>query len=220
MMTTDQEDVTQDEIRDYTLLTQTIFPAELNQMAEDTPGHDRDVEKESSTRWPSATRFASLPAIDFESEIVALAHRINREKKLILPTAIPTDPVRNGTLPGCSSRYPQIPLDRSTEHSVIWRTTEATAENIQTIGSKKRNTHTPTTYDDDLEPALPPSLTRDVTEWMNRVMMNLAARIPAIGRSSDGADTEPVKTPDLPTLGWEDVLKAISSDIQGPDEKA
>jgi hypothetical protein len=218
-MATDQSDVTQGEIRDYTLLTQTIFPAELDRTAEISPGQDRDLQQGNSTRWPAAARSVDRSAVDFEMEIVALAHRINREKNLVKPTVSSAGPVRDGTAPRSSSRYPQIPLDEETEHAVIWRTTEATAENLQNTRSAKRKFYTPTTLDDDLEPALPPGLTRDVTEWMNRVMMNLAARTPVFRGPRVKSNDKPDGSSDLPMLGWQDVLKAIDSDVQDSDEK-
>jgi len=218
-MTADQEDVTQDEIRDYTLLTQTIFPGELNKAADDSFGQDRDVQQISSSRWPAVTTSVDRSAADFEKEVVALAHRINREKNLVLPTVSSAGPVRDRTASRSSSRYPKIPLDKETEHAIIWRTTEATAENLQNTQPTQRKSHTPTTLDDDLEPALPPGLARDVTEWMNRVMMNLAARTPALKRTSARSDDNPNNRTDLPALGWQDVLKAIHFDVQSADEK-
>ena len=218
-MTADRSDVTQSDIRDYTLLTQTIFPGELKKPGENSSSQDCDLQQGDSNRWPAATRLVDGSAVDFEMEIVALAHRINREKNLVKPTVSSAGLVRNRTAPRTSSRYPQIPLDKETEHAVIWRTTEATAENFQNTSSANRKVHTPTTFDDDLEPALPPGLTRDVTEWMNRVMMNLAARTPAIRGARVESDDKPDHRSDLPALGWQDVLEAIHSDVQSSDEK-
>jgi hypothetical protein len=214
-MTVDDKNPSEAEIRDYTQLTQTIFPEELG--SNHTPRSPEDAGKQS-------------PKTEIEHEIIALAHRIIREEKLVLPDGLnPVGLSRNLAIGSGYSRYPIIPLDSERKHALIWRSTEETslAESLNRSGgkSKKHQLHTPTSCDDDLEPILPPTLTRDVIEWMNRLGMNLAARVPAINRGTgvDGSvdrdrDKEGGAGPP-PDLGWKDVLAALNSDVQSGGEK-
>ena len=212
----------QQQISDYAQLTKSIFPEEIGASLADT---DREADGEGSglaigqTAPQDVSSQAIPPSSDFQHEIVALAHDIIRRDGLVLPSRQAT--TSDNSSEGLPAKYPAIPIDKETEHAMIWRTTESAAEALDLTGRKARRAmlHTPTTYDNDLEPILPPALGREVTEWMNRVLMNMAAARPAFAKdistglgSSSHEDEPKPRSPASASMEWHDVLAALTVD--------
>lgn len=218
------------QVLNFEQLTKSIFPEELDDAHVRFGSVQEDPEsaiKTSSPKRDYERDGAGEP--DFEHEIIALAHQIIRQHNLVLPSGQTTcESVSPSDMP---ARYPTIPLDKRTEHAMIWRTTELSAETINPLDrkAKKAAIHTPTTYDNDLEPVLPPNLTRDVVEWTNRLLFNMLATRPdlvkdatpnAPSSEAQEAGTGTTEQAELTeTWEWKDVLAALMVDEETSAER-
>lgn len=220
--TAEGKQVGEHQIAEYVRLARDIFPEEINgtKSLTDT-GQTLVTDGIESSGEP-----ASLESVNFEHEIIALAHRIIQRDGLVLPSG---DSSLQGTTSDDQPRYPSIPLDSKTEHAMIWRTTESAAEVFGPLApqeARKKFRHTPTTYDNDLEPILPPGLTREVVEWTNRLLMNMRASQPGLAKdlpplpASESQDQKPVVATSKPLgLHWSDVLSALAVDAESPADQ-
>jgi hypothetical protein len=216
------------QVLNFEQLTKSIFPEELDGAHFRLGSAQEDPEsaiKTLSSRRDYEREGASQP--DFEHEIIALAHQIIRQDKLVLPSGQTTS--QSVSPPEIPARYPPIPLDKRTEHAMIWRTTELSAETFNPLDrkAKKAAIHTPRTYDNDLEPVLPPNLTRDVVEWTNRLLFNMLATRPDLVKdstpnapSSEAQEAGTIEQAAL-TKAWEwtDVLAALMVDAETSAER-
>jgi hypothetical protein len=216
------------QVLNFEQLTKSIFPEELDGAHFRLGSAQEDPEsaiKTLSSRRDYEREGASQP--DFEHEIIALAHQIIRQDKLVLPSGQTTS--QSVSPPEIPARYPPIPLDKRTEHAMIWRTTELSAETFNPLDrkAKKAAIHTPTTYDNDLEPVLPPNLTRDVVEWTNRLLFNMLATRPDLVKDSTpnapSSEAQEAGTTEQAALTetweWTDVLAALMVDEETSAER-
>jgi hypothetical protein len=228
-MATDEIDqnpkLDQQQVSDYTHLTKSIFPGELEIPATDIEAGEEAIGNPAATDIASSSNKndrAEPGSTDFEHEIIALAHQIIRRHDLVLPSGQTISQSTSSTT--VPARYPPIPLDRKTEHTIIWRTTESAAEALNPLQQKARKavSHRPTTYDNDLEPVLPPGLTREVVGWTNRLLLNMATTRPGIVKNSShtAPHTQPLeegsleKATSTAVWEWTDVLAALMVDGQ------
>ncbi|KAG7532186.1 hypothetical protein FFLO_03735 [Filobasidium floriforme] len=216
------------QILNFEQLTKSIFPEELEDAHVRLGSVQEDPESAIKTSSPERDHErdgASKP--DLEHEIIALAHQIIRQHNLVLPSGQTTcESVSPSDMP---ARYPPIPLDKRGEHAMIWRTTELSAETFNPLDrkAKKAAIHTPTTYDNDLEPVLPPNLTRDVVEWTNRLLFNMLATRPDLVKDSTpnapSSEAQKAGTTEQAALTetweWTDVLAALMVDEETSAER-
>lgn len=169
--------ITPEQIQEYTRLSESVNAA----------NSDHPVP------WPSRADYSAREAADLEQEIVALANRIIRRDRLTFPA---------NHEESASQRYPNLPLSPLTRHAQIWRTTESTATTATNVQDNQH--YTASSFDRDLQPVLPPNLTRHVTEWLAKLLLNLAAARPAVRQA-----THTTNTP-TSTLNGASVIEALA----------